>query len=55
MASLPYPRNLLIIWLRADGCVRMAWGGCVGMAGMPYPPINTSAPTDADVCGKHSN
>ena len=20
------------------------------MAGMPYPPINTSAPTDADVC-----
>ena len=25
-------------------------GGCVGMAGMPYPPINTSAPTDADVC-----
>ena len=28
----------------------MAWGGCVGMAGMPYPPINTSAPTDADVC-----
>ncbi len=27
-----------------------AWGGCVGMAGMPYPPINTSAPTDADVC-----
>ena len=36
------PRNLLIIWLRG--------GGCVGMAGMPYPPINTSAPTDADVC-----
>ncbi|WP_417090859.1 hypothetical protein [Leyella stercorea] len=36
------------------GCVEMAcgwrWGGCVGMAGMPYPPINTSAPTDADVC-----
>ncbi|WP_302405895.1 hypothetical protein [Leyella stercorea] len=30
--------------------LRMAWGGCVGMAGMPYPPINTSAPTDADVC-----
>ena len=25
-------------------------GGCVGMAGMPYPPINTSAPTDADGC-----
>ena len=36
------PRNLLIMWLRG--------GGCVGMAGMPYPPINTSAPTDADVC-----
>ena len=36
-------------WLRGDG-VRMAWGGCVGMAGMPYPPINTSASTDADVC-----
>ena len=50
MASLPYPRNLLIIWLREGDCVRMAWGGCVGMAGMPYPPINTSAPTDADVC-----
>ena len=38
------------MWLRGGGCVRMAWGGCVGMAGMPYPPINTSAPTDADVC-----
>ena len=50
MASLPYPRNLLIIWLRGGGCVRMACGGCVGMAGMPYHPINTSAPTDADVC-----
>ena len=24
-------------------------GGCVGMAGMPYPPI-ASASTDADVC-----
>ncbi|WP_278911367.1 hypothetical protein [Leyella stercorea] len=45
MASLLYPRNLL----RGDGC---GWrgGGCVGMAGMPYPPINTSASTDADVC-----
>ena len=41
-----YPRNLL----RGDGCGVAAWGGCVGMAGMPYPPINTSAPTDADVC-----
>ena len=46
MASLPYPRNLLIMWLRG-GWLR---GGGVGMAGMPYPPINTSAPTDADVC-----
>ena len=37
------------MWLRGDGC---GWrgGGCVGMAGMPYPPINTSASTDADVC-----
>ena len=36
------------MWLRGDGC---GWrgGGCVGMAGMPYPPI-ASAPTDADVC-----
>ncbi len=57
MASLPYPRNLLIMWLRADGVGWLrgdgcGWrgGGCVGMAGMPYPPINTSAPNDADVC-----
>ena len=37
------------MWLRGDGC---GWrgGGCVGMAGMPYPPINTSASNDADVC-----
>ena len=35
---------------RGGGYVRMAWSGCVGMAGMPYPPINTSASTDADVC-----
>ena len=54
MASLPYPRNLLradgVRWLRADGVGWLRGGGCVGMAGMPYPPINTSAPTDADVC-----
>ena len=53
MASLPYPRNLLradgVRWLRADGVGWLRGGGCVGMAGMPYPPINTSAPTDADV------
>ncbi|WP_278865546.1 hypothetical protein, partial [Leyella stercorea] len=38
----------------ANNVAACGWrgGGCVGMAGMPYPPINTSAPTDADVCAE---
>ncbi|WP_302396630.1 hypothetical protein, partial [Leyella stercorea] len=58
MASLPYPRNLLIIWLRggwlrADGVEVAAWvwQGCHTLLLIHLRrPMQMSAPTDADVC-----
>ena len=44
-----YTHAICCVHVAAWRWLRMAWGGCVGMAGMPYPPI-ASAPTDADVC-----
>ncbi|WP_440330952.1 hypothetical protein [Leyella stercorea] len=53
MASLPYPRNLLIIWLRADGVgvAAWVWQGCHTLLLIHLRrPMQMSAPTDADVC-----
>ena len=44
------PRNALLLWEDAVTVWLVQWsplhplGGCVGMAGMPYPPMQISTP-----------
>ena len=44
------PRNVLLLWEDAVTVWLVQWrslhplGGCVGMAGMPYPPMQISTP-----------
>ncbi|WP_278862427.1 hypothetical protein, partial [Leyella stercorea] len=62
MASLPYPRNLLIMWLRGGwlrgvaacgwrGVAAWVWQGCHTLLLIHLRrPMRMSASTDADVC-----